>query len=330
MSQRNESRSCGRRSVNAIVGRVAIASGRGRPARRRTRSTAVPRDLGVKPGYEAQPSSTSQRRPEECCHEVIRLRPSALLTWAQPVCQASSMTEALEVSERLRIATYWWLASELVRRHPELNVVETYPMDGFYDCLSVIGGSANGSVHIDMNRLGSVHVHPKHVGLMSVDELVSYEDPLKGVRRLEEAAGLPKGSSFSSGARIITLRLIAQTLALVVNDSSRWDVRMITPRGDGYSISLFEPETPNPAKWPFSAVFPSEALHHSFVVSSNLSEEVNGRLWGLQKDGLVVAIFDTRGLVYTREQRTSVKPPYARLGRSLTLTAVHALGNLLP
>src|SRR5690606_15500432 len=141
---------------------------------------------------------------------------------------------------------------------------------------------------------------------------------------------LPLATSVSSGARIITLRLIARALALVVNDAATWSARMITADGTGHSASLFEPEISVPNKWPFSSVFPTEDLHHSFVISSKLDEDTYGRLWGLQKDESGVAIFDTRGFVYTKEQRISVNPLFARLGRSLTSTTVHALGNVLP
>ena len=245
-------------------------------------------------------------------------------------CQTSRMNDGLGISARNRIAAYWWLASELVRRHPELNVIETYPMDGFYDCVSVIGSVANRDVHIDMNRLGSIHVHPEHIGFMTIEQILSSDDPLMGVRELERVCGLPKSSSVSSGSRIIVLRLIARVLSLVVNDTATWDVRMLTPDGSGHSTSLLEPESAVPDKWPFSTIFPTEALFHSFTIASKLGEDIYGRLWGLRKDGLVVAILDTRGYAYTREQRTSVKPLYARMGRSLTLTAVHALGNVLP
>ncbi|MGP6170378.1 TY-Chap2 family putative peptide chaperone [Microbacterium sp. A204] len=248
------------------------------------------------------------------------------------------MSEGPGVSARHKIAAYWWLASELVRRHPELNVAETYPMDGFYDCVSVGGKSGDRDILIEMNREGSIHVHPAHSGFMAVEQVISHDDPLRAVRSLEQVAGLAKGASVSSGSRIITHRLIARVLTLVVNDVAEWDVRMLTRNGFGHSLSLFDRhssplfdvETNANEKGHFSSIFPTEALFHSFLISSKAEEDVDGRLWALKKDGMVVAIFDTRGYVYTREQRASVKPLYARLGRSLTLTAVHALGGILP
>lgn len=240
------------------------------------------------------------------------------------------MTGMSELSSRYRLATYWWLASELVRRHPKLNIVETYPLDGFYDCISVAGNIGGRDVLVEMNRLGSIHVHPEHIGLMGAQDVLASEEPLRALKTIEAAAGLADGKSGPSGTRLIALRLIARTLAFVLHDAAHWDVRMITPDGYGHSTSLFEPDPGGPEKAPLSSVFPTAALHHSFVVSSALDEDTRGRLWGLQKDGLIVAIFDTRGFVYTREQRVSIKPLYTRLGRSLTLTAVHALGNVLP
>lgn len=246
------------------------------------------------------------------------------------MCQTARMSGGDDIAMRHRLATYWWLASELVRRHPDLNVVETYPMDGFYDCIAVMGRASNRDVHVEMNRLGKIHVHPDKVGFMSTEGLMSHDDALQGVRELEAACGLPKSKSASSSSRLITLRLIARTLSLVVNDSSVWDVRMLTWDGHGHSVSLVEPETFAPKKTPFSSVFPSEPMFQSFVISSKPDEDSYGRFWGLSRNGETIAIFDTRGLIYTREQRVSLKPLYARLGRSLTLTTVHALGNVLP
>src|SRR5690606_9769030 len=128
------------------------------------------------------------------------------------------MSGGTGISARHKIATYWWLASELVRRHPELNVVETYPLDGFYDCVSVGGKSGDRDILIEMNREGSIHVHPAHTGFMTVEQVISHDAPLWAVRSLEEAAGLAQGASAVSGSRIITHRLIARVLTLVVND----------------------------------------------------------------------------------------------------------------
>ncbi|WP_454116041.1 TY-Chap2 family putative peptide chaperone [Microbacterium aurum] len=37
---------------------------------------------------------------------------------------------------RFVIAQSWWIASELVRRHPDLVIHESHPGGGMYDCLT--------------------------------------------------------------------------------------------------------------------------------------------------------------------------------------------------
>ena len=83
------------------------------------------------------------------------------MTWQE---QASWTME-----DRYKLANYWWVVSEVIRRHPELKVEETYPMDGFYDCLTIYGVTNGQQVHIDLNRNGSIHAHPEHIGLAKAD-----------------------------------------------------------------------------------------------------------------------------------------------------------------
>jgi hypothetical protein len=50
------------------------------------------------------------------------------------------MTGHFEIAGRHKLAVYWWVASELIRRHPQLELFETHPLDSFYDCLTLVGG----------------------------------------------------------------------------------------------------------------------------------------------------------------------------------------------
>lgn len=53
------------------------------------------------------------------------------------------------------IAASWDIAWRLVRACPDLRVYETHPRGGQYDCLTLI----SPAVKIDINRVGSIHVH---------------------------------------------------------------------------------------------------------------------------------------------------------------------------
>lgn len=134
----------------------------------------------------------------------------------------------IELAPRFRVAIYWWIASELARRNRDLHLLETYPMDGFYDCLTLVGSVAGRQVHIDLNRHGSIHVHPDHIHFMEDRDVITNQDAHAAVKDIERIAGLsPEESAPASNGRIITLRLIARVLNSVVNDKAGWDARMI-------------------------------------------------------------------------------------------------------
>ena len=62
------------------------------------------------------------------------------------------------LDQRLVYLQSWWIASELVRGHPSLKVVETHPGGGQYDCLSIVTTEHYTVTLIDLNRSGSIHV----------------------------------------------------------------------------------------------------------------------------------------------------------------------------
>jgi hypothetical protein len=243
------------------------------------------------------------------------------------------MSEPFSLSSRYYVPAYWWVATELARRNPQLELIETYPLDNFYDCLTLHGESSLGLVHIDLNRLGSVHVHPDHIGLMSGAEIAASDDAHWAVKEIERVAGLaPNETAPSSGARIITLRLMARVVNYLVNDRATWTLRMLSPNGYGWSFALFPDEDILAGKTtPMPDVFPTERQYRSFLIETGMPEDFQeGRFWGLQCDERTVAVFDTKGVVYTKQARTVLKSLYARTNRNLTQTMAVALADVLP
>lgn len=48
------------------------------------------------------------------------------------------------LGHRLVGAQSWFVASELLRRHPSMTLIETHPGGGQNDCLSVVAKGASG------------------------------------------------------------------------------------------------------------------------------------------------------------------------------------------
>lgn len=244
------------------------------------------------------------------------------------------MTPTLELAPRFRVASHWWMATEILRRNPHLHLAETYPLDGFYDCLTLRGEVESRPVHIDFNRLGSVHVHPDHIGLLNDWAALTHNDAHHAVKEIERAAGLaPTEAAPTSNSRAITLRLIARVLNYLVNDKSSWDARMLGEPlfnlPSPYAPTLVDETT---SAHPFATIFPTADQLDAFAQSAHTQHGVEpGRLWVLLRSESPVAIFDAKGgVVHTREARVALRPLYARMNRNLTQTMAHALGGLLP
>lgn len=109
-------------------------------------------------------------------------------------------------------AASWALARDLTRRHPELSILKYHPGGGQYDCLAI--RSASG-LHIDLNRVGRIHVHADHTGDSVRTEPVEWNDyleadPREFVERLERIVGLPHVTSIPvTTPRVLTYRVLA-------------------------------------------------------------------------------------------------------------------------
>lgn len=105
-------------------------------------------------------------------------------------------------------ALAWWIAAELVRRHPgRLQIIETHPMDGHYDCISVfdqgVEGAGDPGIVLHMNVDPGTHItHRSWFSDESEDEtrfnwlevLLCGDRRRYVVKQLERVEGLPSPS----------------------------------------------------------------------------------------------------------------------------------------
>lgn len=136
------------------------------------------------------------------------------------------MDDRMSLEPRLIHLQSWWVASELTRRQPDLGLIETHPGGGTYDCLSIIRWCPQPDPFIDLNRNGSLHVHPDHIGALTWTEESQAEDRRFAVRRLEELAELPAPAKTPrTTPQTLTHRLVYQLLLLGLNDRRPWHIR---------------------------------------------------------------------------------------------------------
>jgi hypothetical protein len=139
------------------------------------------------------------------------------------------------LGNRFVLAQSWWVASELVRRHPQLTVFEMHPGGGQYDVLCVSDpseGEFMERTHVMLNRNGTLQVHfpsrtrTENVWISSWAHVAQSNDPHQYVKAIEHVAGLghpPKAPA--STERSLAYRVMSAASQMLVNDRHRWDWR---------------------------------------------------------------------------------------------------------
>jgi T3SS (YopN, CesT) and YbjN peptide-binding chaperone 2 len=247
--------------------------------------------------------------------------------------------DIVDIGYRLVIAQSWFVASELVRRHPELRLIETHPGDSQHDCLTLcVGAGPEPSQRIQLNRWGRMHVHGEGNGSSDPNPIpwnatlatrsrkdAAHVDEARDahtvIKELEMRAGLPQvASAPASSPAALSYRMAARVLSGLVNDKYRWDVRnerlyasdgTFLDNGDVLGFRTAE-----------------------VAVSQRRADDILGapgyRYWALLRDEQPVAILDTDGNLHLPDRVTSLPKLYASHGRSLTATIGLALGRVLP
>ncbi|WP_433303945.1 hypothetical protein ACQP2F_13470 [Actinoplanes sp. CA-030573] len=223
-------------------------------------------------------------------------------------------------AERFVLSQSWWLAGEIVRRHPGITLVETHPGGGTYDCLTLMRDHAT---LIDINRAGSIHVggEGRPAG-MSFESLFDHENPAEIIALVEQGAGLRSaGSAPVTTPTALAFRVAAQVLALTVNDKRRWDVR--SERVDSSGMDG------GGRRW-FVDRFPIAAERARQRRPDDLLGDPYYRYWGVTSNGEAVAVLDTDGFAYVGEQALHLPSLYQAHNRRLTPTVAAAFAAVLP
>ncbi|MBW6439263.1 hypothetical protein KZ829_36680 [Actinoplanes hulinensis] len=221
---------------------------------------------------------------------------------------------------RFILTQSWWLACQLIRRHPKILIVETHPGGGQYDCLTLIH---NGQSVIDINRAGSIHVkNSSDSKPVTFEDLFVHDDSGEVVTAIERAAGMSSPSSAPpSTPAVLTYRVLAQLMAITLNEKHRWDVR--NERLDSSGMG-------GGAARGYLADYPVAAARAREKRPDDLLGDPLYRYWGVLRDGKPVAVLDTDGFAYVAQQVLYLPEIYSASSRRLTPLMAATLGPLLP
>ena len=203
-------------------------------------------------------------------------------------------------------AASWKLATDLVRRHPELSVFRYHPAGGQYDCLAI--RSDNG-LHIDLNREGRIHVHTLDGGSGTSNwepaEWTMYlaSDPREFVAEVEQAVRLPRVDSLpATTPKTLTYRLLASVARLHML-AAPVDITMSTIDTSGYGGG--------PADW-----------LTDYPVLARMIEAGDAdpfALWRAKAQDIDFAIAVSGATLHrTDGSRVDLMPKYDRTGRNFT------------
>jgi hypothetical protein len=239
----------------------------------------------------------------------------------------------------------WWLASALVRRHPELGVYEMHPGGGQYDVLlvaptsQIVGGGVRHGPEILLNRVGTIQVHlgPKTVFEASWKDSVFAPTPLATVIALEHAVGLPmpeegewstdpqqfdavrapeQPSADISAARPLAYSTLAAVLAMQVNHRQVWDVRSLFDDSSGWS-SENEQRIPD---------FPTAQEEMEGTDRTGYAGELLSHFWRVTRGQEPVAIVSDSGLWHRQNGKPIVlAEAFAAAGNRFTPMVVKLL-----
>lgn len=223
------------------------------------------------------------------------------------------------------IAQSWWIASELMRRHPKMLLIETHPGGGQYDCLTLTRPAAEAKALIDLNRNGRIHVHSSPAGrevepipwatVMRTDNAHEIVKVLEVAAALDAPASTPR-----TGPSVLAFRIIARILTALVNAKDPWDARNEYDDTSGWECS------------PRGYVegFPTAAAAVREQRPTDLYGVPQYRYWALLRDGEPLAILDTDGLLHLHDRQVDLVAAYKAHNRVLGQVIAAHLGHLLP
>ena len=231
-------------------------------------------------------------------------------------------------ADRFLIAQMWWIASELVRRHPHLRISGVEVDEG--NRLLLVHDEQDGmSIQWDLVG-GCKFLINGEVQKISWIEMMAALSPHETVKRIEVATGLgiPKATPATT-PKALAYRVIASALTTAVDDRHEW-----------YAVPapMTHDEGPDNPGCAYFNEFPSalEArASYTLATDAELVETNRGiyfyqPFWALLRDLEPVAIFDSAGVIHTIMGATELMPFYEQIDRKLSLTTARVLGPYFP
>jgi len=225
-------------------------------------------------------------------------------------------------ADRFLTAQMWWIASELVRRHPHLRISGMEVDEG--DRLLIVHDEQDGlSIQWDLVG-GCKYLVNGVVNSISWIEMMAALSPHETLKRIEVATGLgvPKATPATT-PRALAYRLIASALTSAVDDRHEW-----------YAVpaTMLKGETCD-----YFNELPTAVAARTAYEDAAEKELETGRgvyffqpFWAVLRDLEPIAILDVAGFAHTIVGAMPLMPLYEQVNHNLTITTARVLGPYLP
>jgi len=230
-------------------------------------------------------------------------------------------------ADRFLVAQMWWIASELVRRHPHLLISRVHGVER--SPLLLVHDEQDG-LRIQFDLVGGVLYRVAGDDLqISWIEILAAVSPHEIVKRIEVESGIQiPGVTPATTPKALAYRVIASFLATVVNDRHEWNVVRAPMALD---------EDPDDPADDYLRAFPSTSPAISGYVDYIQEAAGSGTVklfhqpfWALLRDLEPIAIIDIAGVIHTIVEPEILMPFYLDMNHHLSLTAARFLGPYMP
>lgn len=228
------------------------------------------------------------------------------------------MSAIATIADRFTTAQAWWIASELIRRHPHLELVQAHdPVTG---AALVIHDSQSGLFTVQLSLAHGVELlGPVVYQPLRWRHVFAQESPHETVKLLEVSMGLDAPSRPVTTPTTLVYRLVAQLLASKVNDRHSWYVSNDDPETYGLTNGPHDMEL---------GAFPTalETMCREFETAAARGKWCGfSQYWAVMRDVELVMLLDANGVVHTKDGSLDLMALYVSRGRNLGDTVVKLL-----
>lgn len=228
-------------------------------------------------------------------------------------------------ADRFTLSRAWWIAGQLVRRHPALMVSRVINEEK--SPLVIVHDPAETTcIQFDLPAWIQ-YMTPEGLHRITWAEVFAATDPRAVVRTIETEAGIGAPIEAADSPQSLVYRTIACTLALGLDSTATWQAFPAW-------VDVMNPDETN---WELFDAFPTGRALASGVIDAALDRVATGGdftfhqpVWALLRDVEPVALLSVGGSVHTSTGEVDLAAAFEQAGRSISAMTAALFGDYLP